>query len=153
MTVIAVVADGEFLVLRLFPQVTGSPRCPASDHENHVAAAPVRENDPTVKERNETILSRGPERGGRGQFAHRERCRTIHQYPRHARPGIGKADAQPLDRLLCDSVFLPEPCEDLSVSDEPLVIHVRQRCQCLADAERELMRFLCRFRAFHGKLR
>ena len=128
MAVVAVIADGELLVLRLLPLVIRRPRRPAADHEYHVAAAPVGKNDPAIERRNESVLGRRPECRRRRQFAHREGAGTFHQQACRAWLAVvGKADLQPLNRLLADPVLVAEPAEDFSIPDQPLMVDLGQR--------------------------
>ena len=107
-----------------------------------MAAAPVREDNPAIEKRDESILSRRPERGGRRQFTHREGARPLNQHARDARlAAIGETDLQPIDGLLADAILFPEPGEYFGIPDEPLVVEFRERGQSFTDSKRDLVSF------------
>ena len=109
MLVVAVVAHGQLLVLRFLPCLIRRPRGAAADHEDDVAAAPVGEDNPALESWQEPILRSGPEGGASRQLARRERASTLRQCPHRAGLVFRKADLQPGDRLIADSVLRFEP--------------------------------------------
>src|ERR1019366_3091970 len=81
------------------------PGSQAANHEDDVAAAPVRKYDSTTEKRIKPILRGRPERGGGRQFSRREDAWTLHEGAHDTRLGvIREADLQPGDSLLASAV-------------------------------------------------
>ena len=115
----SVVMDRELLVLAMLPVGIGRPRRFASDHEDHAAAAPVRENDPSFEERDKAVLAGRDKRSRGGELAQTEAVFLAGQRGDDAltifRAGtiVRETDQQLLDGLVFDPVLGAKPLKRL----------------------------------------